>query len=823
MGSQVEGDAVAADEVVYLHGVLEATVFEAEHLHNAIHGRIMEATEKIQESLSVHCLQHSRLYVDIDVGAARVARTREVEFHPTSPAWNQSFRLHCAYAAAAVTFTVKNQHLIGAGVLGAGSVPAARVASGQPLECWLDLRGGEHAHETHTPSLRVRLHFFDVERDPFWGAGVRLPEFAGVKPVFFPERTNCSVTLYQNAHLSDAFDPGVRLDGGLAYRPARLWEDLFAAIRDARRFVYVAGWSVNTEITLVRDAGRRAVVLGADGVTLGELLKRKTDEGVAVLVMPWQDNTSVSFLGNAGLMKTHDEETRRFFEGTNVRCFLCPRNADASLTMVQHVETSAEFTHHQKTITLDAATPGTDERHVVSFIGGIDLCDGRYDDENHTLFRDLDTTYLHDFMQNNYKHASLQRGGPREPWHDVHCTLEGPAAWDVLTNFEQRWRKQAPENIRGCLLDLSPATFPDPISNDPWNVQVFRSIDDASVVGFPSDPAEAAAMGLTSGKDVTVDRSIQIGYVEAVRRARRFIYIENQYFLGGCASWAEDRDAGCLNLVPVEIALKVAAKIRRGERFAVYVVTPMWPEGVPAGEAVQAILLWNRRTVEMMYGIVAKAIDDAGLRGQAHPCDYLNFFCLGNREAPLPGEYSPPETPEEDTDYWRAQVNRRGPIYVHAKLMIVDDEYVMVGSANLNERSLAGNRDSEIAQGSYQPAHLNGACGRARGQVHGFRMSLWHEHFIMGRHASEDADDGALFLEPESLECVRAVRRAAERLWDSYTQDRVEDLPGHLLPFPITVSEFGEVDDLPADGCFPDTRAPVRGRKAVKLPDILTT
>jgi len=42
MGSQVEGDAVAADEVVYLHGVLEATVFEAEHLHNAIHGRIME-------------------------------------------------------------------------------------------------------------------------------------------------------------------------------------------------------------------------------------------------------------------------------------------------------------------------------------------------------------------------------------------------------------------------------------------------------------------------------------------------------------------------------------------------------------------------------------------------------------------------------------------------------------------------------------------------------------------------------------------------------------------------------------------------------------
>jgi phospholipase D1/2 len=473
----------------------------------------------------------------------------------------------------------------------------------------------------------------------------------------------------------------------------------------------------------------------------------------------------------------------------------------------------------------------------------------RYDDENHTLFRDLDRTYRHDFVQNSFEHASLRHGGPREPWHDVHCRLEGPAAWDVLANFEQRWRKQAPADMRGYLLDLTPSALPDPTSfgdSDSWNVQVFRSIDDASVVGFPSHPAEAAAMGLTSGKDVTVDRSVQAGYVEAVRRARRFVYVENQYFLGGCASWAEDRDAGCLNLVPVEVALKVAAKIRRGERFAAYVVTPMWPEGEPASEAVQAILRWNRLTVEMMYAIVAKAIDDAGLRGQAHPCDYLNFFCLGNREAPRPGEYRPPKAPEEGTDYWRVQVNRRAPIYVHAKLMIgrqynpccifnlffelptpqffgrraVDDEYVMVGSANLNERSLAGNRDTEIAQGSYQPAHLNGPCGRAQGQVHGFRMSLWYEHF-MGRHAGEE--DASVFLEPERVECVHAVRRAAERLWDAYTRDRVEDLPGHLLPFPITVSEFGEVGDLPADGCFPDTRAPVRGRKAVTLPAILTT
>lgn len=33
--------------------------------------------------------------------------------------------------------------------------------------------------------------------------------------------------------------------------------------------------------------------------------------------------------------------------------------------------------------------------------------------------------------------------GPREPWHDLHCRIEGPAAYDILTNFEQRWNKAA--------------------------------------------------------------------------------------------------------------------------------------------------------------------------------------------------------------------------------------------------------------------------------------------------------------------------------------------------------------------------------------------
>lgn len=35
----------------------------------------------------------------------------------------------------------------------------------------------------------------------------------------------------------------------------------------------------------------------------------------------------------------------------------------------------------------------------------------------------------------------LDAQGPREPWHDLHSKIDGPAAYDVLTNFEERWLK----------------------------------------------------------------------------------------------------------------------------------------------------------------------------------------------------------------------------------------------------------------------------------------------------------------------------------------------------------------------------------------------
>lgn len=51
--------------------------------------------------------------------------------------------------------------------------------------------------------------------------------------------------------------------------------------------------------------------------------------------------------------------------------------------------------------------------------------------------------------------------------------------------------------------------------------------------------------------------------------------------------------AGADHLIPMELALKITSKIRANERFAVYVIIPMWPEGNPKDNVVQEILFWQ--------------------------------------------------------------------------------------------------------------------------------------------------------------------------------------------------------------------------------------
>lgn len=807
-----------------IHGNLHATVYEADSLSDP--GRATGGAPKffrkfiqgIEETVGVG-KGSNRLYATIDLERALVGRTRIIHNEPKNPRWYESFHIYCAHQVGNVVFSVKDDNPVGATVVGRAYVPVKDLLDGHEFEQWLELLNEKQEPIGGGARIRVKLQYFDVSHDPNWARGIKSRKFPGVPYTFFPHRKGCKVTLYQDAHVPDKFMPKIPLAGGQLYQPHRCWEDIFDAISNAQHLIYITGWSVYTEITLIRDSNRPKA--GGDE-TLGQLLKRKASEGVRVLMLVWDDRTSVGLLKRDGLMATHDEETSHFFDGSDVNCVLCPRNPDNGQSFVQDLQISTMFTHHQKIVVVDSPLPGDSERRrIVSFVGGIDLCDGRYDTQFHSLFRTLDSVHHADFHQPNFPGGAIDKGGPREPWHDIHSKLEGSVAWDVLYNFEQRWRKQGHKDLLLPLRQFSEIIPPSPVTyeddRETWNVQVFRSIDGGAAFGFPETPEDAARSGLVSGKDNIIDRSIQDAYINAIRRAKDFIYIENQYFLGSSYGWKPDdikvEDIGALHLIPKELSLKIVSKIEAGEPFRVYIVVPMWPEGLPESASVQAILDWQRRTMEMMYADIVQALRAKQIY-DANPKDYLTFFCLANREVKKNGEYIPKEEPEEDSDYKRAQENRRFMIYVHAKMMIVDDEYIIIGSANINQRSMDGSRDSEIAMGAYQPFHL-AVNEPARGQIHGFRMALWYEHTGM-------LDN--LFLQPEKVECIRKVNKIAERYWDLYSSESLErDLPGHLLMYPVGVTNEGEVTELPGTEFFPDTKARVLGTKSDYLPPILTT
>ncbi|XP_077248629.1 phospholipase D gamma 1-like [Tasmannia lanceolata] len=809
-------------KVLLLHGSLDIWIHEANNLPNMdmfsktikdIFVRTPSLSSKIENHVPRPHTMTSDPYVSIVVSKAVIGRTYVIS-NNENPVWTQHFNVPLAHDAADVQFLVKDSDVVGSQLMGVVSIPAEQIYSGLKVEGAFPVLNTSGKPCNPGAVLKLSIQYIPIERLAMFHNGVGSgPDYSGVPGTYFPLRKGGKVTLYQDAHVPEGCLPDLELDRDMRYEHGKCWHDIFKAISQARRLVYIAGWSVYHKVRLVRDAGN------ALDCTLGDLLKTKSQEGVRVLLLVWDDPTSRKFwlLQTGGVMQTHDEETRRFFKHSSVQVLLCPRSAGKRHSWVKQQEVGAIYTHHQKTVIVDSDA-GNTKRKIIAFVGGLDLCDGRYDTPSHPLFRTLQTVHKDDY--HNPTFSAPNTNSPREPWHDLHCKIDGPAAYDVLTNFEERWLKASKRHginkLKRSYDDtlLKIERIPDIIGmldvpflneNDPeaWHVQVFRSIDSNSVKGFPKDPREATSKNLVCGKNVLIDMSIHTAYVKAIRSAQHFIYIENQYFLGSSYNWSSHNDLGANNLIPIEIALKIANKIKANERFSAYIVIPMWPEGVPTSLPTQRILFWQHKTMEMMYATVYKALEEVGLGKTYEPQDYLNFFCLGNREAAEGMDNSHGNPTSTNTPHVLAQKNRRFMIYVHSKGMIVDDEYVIIGSANINQRSLEGSRDSEIAMGAYQPHHTWAQkLSSPHGQIYGYRMSLWAEHIGTVEEC---------FTRPESLECTRRVRTMGELNWKQFAAEEVREMKGHLLKYPVSIDNKGKVKPLPGCETFPDVGGNIVG------------
>lgn len=341
--------------------------------------------------------------------------------------------------------------------------------------------------------------------------------------------------------------------------------------------------------------------------------------------------------------------------------------------------------------------------------------------------------------------------GPRPAWHDIQSQITGPAVHDVETVFRERW------------LD------PTPLSRNPifW-LHDKLSRTDLSPDPLPSqaEPPPAVAGGthvvqllrtypnLRHGRDYPFarggERSVARGYNKALRRADHLVYIEDQYL------WSTD------------VASAFVEALRRSPELRVIAVLPRIPDQDHALSKVPQLL--GRSDALAM-------LKEAG----------------GDRVA----AYS-------------IENHLSRPVYVHAKVCVMDDVWATIGSDNFNRRSWT--HDSELSAvvidnaqpENGQPEHGqpdSDHCSYARR----LRLTLAAEHLdrtvgaaafpgdtsaIIAEHP-RDHDDAALLsglgdcIEAEDAFETYAASAARLQAWHDGGQ-RGRRPPGRLRPLPPT-------------------------------------
>ena len=359
--------------------------------------------------------------------------------------------------------------------------------------------------------------------------------------------------------------------------------------------------------------------------------------------------------------------------------------------------------HHQKFVVI--RHPGEPERDV-AFAGGIDLCHSRRDDASHRGDRQAV--------------RMSRRYGEHPPWHDVQLRLQGPVVGALDSTFRERWNDPAPldmlspiawikDKLHGA--DLQPGRLPEQPPDPPWcgthAVQVLRTYPDAH---FEYDFAPHG------------ERSIARGYTKAVRRARRLIYLEDQYL------WSR------------QVADLFARALAEHPDLHLVAVVPRYPD-VDGRLALRPNMVGRQQAIDACR--------------QAGP-DRVHVFDVENHAGT--------------------------PVYVHAKVCVVDDVWACVGSDNFNRRSWT--HDSELScavlddtRDDRTPRDPAGQGDGARVFARDLRLRLLREH--LDRAADGSEDDG--LVDPDTaIDALDSAARALET-WHANGRNGARP-PGRLRP-----------------------------------------
>jgi len=543
--------------------------------------------------------------------------------------------------------------------------------------------------------------------------------------------------------------------------------DLLKAIDQAEMFIFVVDWSFQPFTKLDLTAG-------LDG-TIGAALMKRADAGVTVAIHTW--NHTTYFASDA-----QNDDADDWFKDLAKELKL----GGVPPKLLWHASSPdrMSLSHHQKFVVVDQPAKNNKKRFR-AFFGGLDLTKGRLDwGEHPTSAHDKRVTARQTDWGTKKRQTNEWYNGetgddkklPREPWHDIYGWVDGPVAWDFVREFVVRWAADLPTQL-GHKLQASAdpvcevwKTVRDAKSwvqaldpyDGPWTAQLLRSnTQQRCAVAAQFSPGDAKPLkdALPSGSEA----SILEMYRQAIDHAEQSIYIENQYVIGSGNQWGRDTIA---NDIPERIVKKIVSK--QGQPFHVYLVMPMFPEGDPVSVGGLDVRNYEWRTIQYMAQTLQKKL-------KAPWTDYLTLLFLADWHTVQNENWKTKEWSKKDRNE-RLEAHQRYMVYVHSKFMIVDDRFALLGSANLNERSLAGNRDTEIACALWPGRNQEKTC---IGELRKFRKELFVEHF--GKPAA-DAD----YDDPASDKCRKACQKAADANYLAFRALNA-DPKGNACRLPVSV------------------------------------
>ena len=282
------------------------------------------------------------------------------------------------------------------------------------------------------------------------------------------------------------------------------------------------------------------------------------------------------------------------------------------------------------------------------------------------------------------------------------------------------------------------------------------------------------------------ENSILQAYYYLIDNAKHYIYIENQFFVSRAFNEEERRECNhslsivVENMIAFHIRKRIETAYFNKEKFRVFVFIPLLPgfAGEPeSSSTLQIILKHTYAGICRNHGmsIIEQLEKIMGDKWK----EYIGFYSLR-------GHGLVNNVPETEL------------IYIHSKLMIVDDKTVILGSANINDRSMLGKRDSEYAvminEARYYNSVMDGNHYMAANFAHSFRVNLLAEHLGLD-------PKNKILIDPLSDEFLELIQNTAHnntiiyrKLWGCYPDDTYrsfKDLREHKKP---TTKE--EIDNL---------------------------